>query len=379
EPAIPQLVAALADEDVLVCDAVARTLGRIGSPRALAALEDLLERGTAKEQRYAAVAALEMGPEALPLLGALLPLSGRVSDTLIYESARKAIKGMGVAAVPALIGFVEGDDLEASRTAAYALRDLGPAAAPAVPSLIEAMSRHPRERLQAFVFAFAHIGVPAVAGLSAALSHESETVRLGAARALGEIGRPASDAVPALERAAAGDADPGVREAAAASLRQVKPPEGSSLQELLDRLTDRDLFVRSRARLALKKLGVAVIPDLIRALDKPRYREPVIEILGEFGPAAREAVPAIARLVGDQDLRYSVMRALDSIGVGVVPALIEVLGHESFRTRLAAARELGNMGEKAKEAIPALETAAKDEEEMVRKAAVRALEQIRGK
>jgi HEAT repeats len=57
----------------------------------------------------------------------------------------------------------------------------------------------------------------------------------------------------------------------------------------------------------------------------------------------------------------------------VVPALIEALNNNSNDVRLSAAIGLGHFGAKAKEAIPALETAEHDRDARVREAACIAL------
>jgi len=53
----------------------------------------------------------------------------------------------------------------------------------------------------------------------------------------------------------------------------------------------------------------------------------------------------------------------------VVPALIEALNNNSNDVRLSAAIGLGHFGEKAKDAIPALQTAEHDRDARVREAA----------
>jgi HEAT repeat protein len=62
-----------------------------------------------------------------------------------------------------------------------------------------------------------------------------------------------------------------------------------------------------------------------------------------------------------------------------VPVLIEILGENpDGQVRLMAAEKLGDIGPAAKEAVPALEKARQDKDEKVRKAAGEALEAIRG-
>jgi hypothetical protein len=64
----------------------------------------------------------------------------------------------------------------------------------------------------------------------------------------------------------------------------------------------------------------------------------------------------------------------------LVPAKqMELLGSTDVRTRTLAARNLGNLGSAAAEAIPALEKLRDDKDPKVRQAVDEALEKIRGK
>ena len=65
----------------------------------------------------------------------------------------------------------------------------------------------------------------AVPKLRRALQNEEQLVRLEAAVALGEIGPPAGSALPMLEMLAEEDPVRIVREAAAAAVRKIGPPE----------------------------------------------------------------------------------------------------------------------------------------------------------
>jgi HEAT repeat protein len=73
--------------------------------------------------------------------------------------------------------------------------------------------------------------------------------------------------------------------------------------------------------------------------------------LGQIGPAAKEAVPA----------------------------LIAVLKDEDSELRASAATALGGIGPAAKEAVPALSVALKDKDKRVREIAASALRKIRAR
>ena len=78
-------------------------------------------------------------------------------------------------------------------------------------------------------------------------------------------------------------------------------------------------------------LGPAAVPRLVDALKFEKLRGQVAYILGQMGPAAAPAAPALAKLIADKDERVAleVAVALANIGPGAkgtVPALIEALG-----------------------------------------------------
>ena len=73
-----------------------------------------------------------------------------------------------------------------------------------------------------------------------------------------------------------------------------------------------------------------------------------VDVMFEFGPAAKHAIPE----------------------------LIDCLHDKEFRVRIIAAQVLGNLGSEAKEAVPDLVQLLKDENPKVRSAAAEALDRI---
>jgi HEAT repeat protein len=145
------------------------------------------------------------------------------------------------------------------------------------------------------------------------------------------------------------------------------------------------------------------IPPL-RAADVPARRR-ASDALGLLGPAAREALPALAQALRDADepVRLNAAYALGEIGEPAVPALTDALraGPEDARraagyglaaagepaveallgmagdgeeqVRLAAVDALGDLGRTAAPAVPVLARALRDESEWVRRHAAEAL------
>ena len=107
------------------------------------------------------------------------------------------------------------------------------------------------------------------------------------------------------------------------------------------------------------------------------------EALGEIGPEAKEAIPALMPLLRNLDfmIRRAVAEALAEIGPGTqeLPALIRALQDKDYWVRTFIAEALGTMGADAKEAVPALIQALGDAEwSSEREAATGALKTITG-
>ncbi|PQO34635.1 hypothetical protein DTL21_14095 [Bremerella cremea] len=150
--------------------------------------------------------------------------------------------------------------------------------------------------------------IPAVPILAKLLKSNVLAVRLEAATALGRIGSPAREAIPALS-AAMQETEyhsmPFVHQAwcvgenAAKSLGQIGLPAVASLTEALK---DKDPTIRAWATSALGEIPIAapqtVGPLSERLSDENAYvRLKAIKALGKLGPAAVGASPQLARLL----------------------------------------------------------------------------------
>ncbi len=92
----------------------------------------------------------------------------------------------------------------------------------------------------------------------------------------------------------------------------------------------------------------------------------------------KEAVPALAKVLGDKDkdVVCAAARALEEFGIGsapAVPALIRALRHKGAKVRAGVARALGEIGPKADKSVSALVDSLRDRDEQVRQEAARAL------
>jgi HEAT repeat protein len=114
--------------------------------------------------------------------------------------------------------------------------------------------------------------------------------------------------------------------------------------------------------------------------EKAEERAASARILGEIGPAAKDAAPALAEALKDADrnVRQNAAQALGYIGPGAkvaAPALITALHDKDWQVRRPAAFALGKVG--SLEAEVSLKTARKDQVEAVRDAAKAALNDLK--
>ena len=110
-----------------------------------------------------------------------------------------------------------------------------------------------------------------------------------------------------------------------------------------------------------------------------RTRWEAIRTLGKIGSGARAATPALIAALKDKDddVREHAAESLGDIGaVAAVPNLIATLDDHSPQVRRDAVRSLGQLGPAAKPAIAAIEKLLGDKEEIVRDAAKIALRRI---
>jgi HEAT repeat protein len=280
QAALPSLQRFLRDKEleIAAAEAIARISPAPGPPRreAIEILVRAWRRGG--EDRRAAMEAFDrLGPaaeDAIPALARAMPEAG----------APEALASIGPAATPALIEILRTGNRATQQDAMRALAKIGPAARDAVPlvagllpdpqaietlgaiggfeSLIGELKARPDVKL---VGPLVRAGEPAVPSLIDVLGHENARVRRLAAQILGAMRGKAAAAVPALTKAALGDPDRSVRDRAQRSLGEIGPAAKDAAPALVRLVEQEDSYGALDALLAMR-----AAPELARLLRHPK-------------------------------------------------------------------------------------------------------------
>jgi HEAT repeat protein len=361
--AVPLLIEALGEEDPTFQAAAARSLGTFGKDATAAVPALLRAAGTVKDQkghpaRQDFILALAgIGPPVVPQL--VKGLSDK--DPAIRATAAGALRDIGsgaIDAVPALVRSLDDPDIEVRALACEALGVHGPAAREAVPHLVSLVRQGKVAVQRNAVDALGRIGVFSRAAESAlldVLSRKDLNTGLRAARALVLIGGDPAPAIPIL---ISSHSSPD----AAKLLALIGKPAVPALVEALDHP---NLFVKKGVVMALGEMDNAgaaeAVPSLVASLEKKsdiRLRYLVCRTLGNIGPGAVDALPALKQLLHDGEQAYPY--AVEAIGKiapdtdDTVQVMIEVLRGSHYIARERAAEALAGMGPQALEAVPVL-------------------------
>jgi HEAT repeat protein len=219
------------------------------------------------------------------------------------------------------------------------------------------------------------IGPPALAALGQALKSADAEIARRARICIPRIERNAK--VASLVEQLLKGARPESRAQAADQLMelgQLGKPALEAIPALMQALDDPDRYVRVRAIVALRHMGPAAksaVPKLMEILKDEQAGEELrwsaAIALGAVGPEAAPAIPLLLKVLRTEvpGLRNGAANALGDIGRNekeVVPALIQALKHPDPRVSSAAAGALGTIGKEPSSSIPALVEMLRDNE-----------------
>jgi HEAT repeat protein len=278
--------------------------------------------------------------------------------------------GEAKAAVPALLETLEKhppikDAKEASLGyyAVQALGNIGPAAAEAVPTLLKCLQMDDAYYRREAMYALGGIGIAHPDVLPALRSRltqkDSAWDREAAARALTRIGLEARAAVPDL--------------LAVLAIIDVKSPgnETSSILEALARIDPTAkgvvpamtaILQNKEAKRELRQLVVFTLAEM-----GPAAKEAVPALIEELRASRKPTAVSF----------LAVKKALQAVGAEAVPALVNLVSAEKDnRIRRYAIEVLGQIGPPAKAAIPALRQCLDSPDDIVRERAADALKRI---
>lgn len=252
------------------------------------------------------------------------------------KAAADALAANGKAAVPDLAKALESDNAPTRAAAAYALNKMGPDAKAATPTLLEVIKKDDELVRALALSTLTQVGVKndiLLNVLIASVQSESGLVKDIAAESLVNIG---SDAVPALGNLLKNDAVDNLTKATVA--------------RLIGNINQTNQIGNETVR--------SIIPILTKTLDNgdSNVRKAAAEALGDFGPLADVAIPALSRsLSGANDsLAQSIIGSLLKIGDQATPTLKEQLNSDNTLTRLYAADAVWRITEDSSEILPTL-------------------------
>jgi hypothetical protein len=190
---------------------------------------------------------------------------------------------------------------------------------------LKSASEEQRPILIRAIGSFGADAAPACPQLIVALSDPSAAVREASAAALAQVGQYTStDALAALSKALT-DTDPEVRDLAAVALRSMGPKAARAIPQLVQALNDPVDYVRVLAAEALGAMGAsasaAVAPLATKLLTKDQVfvSSAVASALGDIGPAAKDALPALNQVLAQRRVGSAAEEAILRIEGKPVP------------------------------------------------------------
>jgi HEAT repeat protein len=406
QPTVAELSRALSSKVDEVRWRAAKALQLIG-PEAKGASEVLAKHldDPIEYVAYSCVEALQaIGPEAratIPTLSTLL----RQTDFLLkdrdenqppnprFVSLVDALAALGAEPDPVLIREL-GSERPLSRLAALSMiRKYGPRARSQVSRVERLLADPDLEEIRAgAAMTLSRIDPPGTAAIDrlvAGLSSPDPKLRVEADWILAKIGPLAKGAIPALTQALK-DPDREVREEAALAIAEIDPTIPAAVEiltEMFRRASKNGEHLAHRTALALGYFGplareaIPVLSDNLKGSHSFNGSDATLEALFWIDPSGESVAHALVGALGTSDKGYRLvfLRLLADLGPRAsleVPAIVKMMKDEDEEIRREAAHALGRIGSGAAAAVPTLMTISRDDVRPVRLAAIEALGRI---
>ncbi len=318
-PSVPKLAERLHDAAPAVVIASALSLRKIDKHDhgEVSALIGLLTKNDLQLRAGAIWALGEFGEDAGRAVPPLMEILANGNPETAGITAR-TLGLLGPAArpaIPLLIGRLESHDPQSLMFTMQALSRFGEDAKAAIPKLLQLAEKE--EQMWGSISALSLMGTNAVPGLVELYRHgEHRQQSSSAARAFMKMGPMAAAAVPALVESLVSEST-GETARAAMALGSMGEKAKVAVPRLTELTHDKDVYVRLRAAEALWRLDRqtnAVLPVMVAELEdwskdpnallgrtsdesNQSRQEVAAEVLGEIGPAAKEAVPPLQMML----------------------------------------------------------------------------------
>ena len=265
-------------------------------------------------------------------------------DTSTRKAAADTLAANGAAAVPDLTLALESDSARTRAAATYALNEIGADAAPATPTLLDLLKDDDEIVRALATSTLAQVGLDQnvlINVLTAAIQNESGLVKDIAADALVNIG---GDAVPALGSLLENEAVSSFAKQSAATL----------IGDINQANEIGDTAVQT---------AISILANTLNNGDSD-VRRAAAESLGDFGPLADVAIPALSQaLLGENSgVSQTAAESLTRIGQQSVPGLTNALNSDDPLTRLYAADAIWVLTKDSSLILPTLVSGLSDGE-----------------
>ena len=279
--------------------------------------------------------------EAIQALSSPQPKMQEDAAIALYKAGAKAKP-----AVPVIIDIFNREWPDVRGDLLFVLLEIGPDAQDAVPVLIKVAGSsdfHVRYLTARVLGAIGPPSQPAVPVLIKLLSDEVASVRRRAAEALGNLGpEVAPDAIQPLIKTVKDSAHV-VRVEAILALGKFGEIGKAALPMLQEVATSEESSERAQATMSIWRLtkdANFILPILTKLLNEGGLEWEPLEVIAEMGPAAQAVVPDLIRALDkDESVQIFAAEALGKIGPGAasaLPALRKLLEHKEKEVRDAA-------------------------------------------